>query len=90
MIEFRYKGPKNIREFTIPNSVTSIGEGAFCDCSLLTNITIPNSVTSIGESAFEECSSLTKAYVPSIFKNIKNIFPENCKLEEQKYTIIKM
>ena len=42
----------------IPNSVTSIGGGAFYWCSGLTSITIPNSVTSIGEYAFQDCSSL--------------------------------
>ena len=36
----------------IPNSVTSIGEAAFMNCSSLTSITIPNSVTSIGSGAF--------------------------------------
>ena len=36
----------------IPNTVTSIGGGAFNGCSGLTTITIPNSVTSIGSSAF--------------------------------------
>ena len=43
----------------IPNSVTSIGEFAFSDCSGLTSVAIPNSVTSIGESAFARCSGLT-------------------------------
>ena len=42
----------------IPNSVTSIGELAFCGCSSLTSITIPHSVASIGENAFANCSSL--------------------------------
>ena len=44
---------------TIPNSVTSIGSGAFYGCSGLTSVTIPNSVTSIGWYAFEDCSGLT-------------------------------
>lgn len=36
----------------IPNSITSIGGGAFYDCYNLTNITIPNSVAEIGNAAF--------------------------------------
>ena len=44
---------------TIPNSVTSIGDGAFYFCSSLTSITIPTSVTNIGEDAFRGCSGLT-------------------------------
>ena len=36
----------------IPNSVTSIGDGAFRGCSGLTELTLPNSVKSIGDGAF--------------------------------------
>jgi hypothetical protein len=41
---------------TIPNSVTSISEGAFNNCSNLTTINIPNSVTNIGCQAFDGTS----------------------------------
>ncbi|MBQ6209968.1 MAG: leucine-rich repeat protein, partial [Prevotella sp.] len=44
---------------SIPNSVTTIGDGAFHGCSGLTSITIPNSVTTIGDGAFHGCSGLT-------------------------------
>ena len=44
---------------TIPDSVTSIGQYAFYNCTLLTSITISDSVTSIGERAFYYCNSLT-------------------------------
>ena len=46
------------------NSVTSIGDCAFRDCSGLTSIRIPDSVTYIGERAFEYCSGLTSIRIP--------------------------
>lgn len=45
--------------YVIPASVTSIGAGAFSDCTGLTDIVIPNSVTNIGSEAFDDCGSLT-------------------------------
>ena len=74
----------SLTDVVIPNSVAKIGKSAFFGCSSLTNIEIPNCVTKIGKDAFEGCSSLTKIFVPSIFINIKNVFPKNCKLEEEK------
>ena len=73
----------NITSITIPNSVTSIGGGAFSGCTGLTSVTIPNSVTSIGNNVFDGCTGLTsvainspdivgKTYTSS--SNIKNIF----------------
>ena len=44
----------------IPNSVTTIGNDAFYNCTGFTgDLTIPNSVTSIGESAFSGCTGFT-------------------------------
>ena len=51
--------------YTIPNSVTTIGEGAFRDCDSLTSINIPNSVTTIEDSAFDSCDSLTSINIPN-------------------------
>ena len=53
-----------ITSVTIPNNVTSIGDGAFRNCFELTSVTIPNSVTSIGEGAFEDCACLTSVVIP--------------------------
>ncbi len=50
----------NIRAiYTIPDSVTLIGDGAFNKCDSLVNVTIPDSVTTIGDTAFCLCSNLT-------------------------------
>ena len=62
----------------IPNSVTSIGEGAFACCNGLTNITIPNSVTSIGDGVFLDCTGLTSVTIPNSVTSIGNSAFENC------------
>ncbi len=54
----------------IPNSVTSISNYAFYDCSSLTSVIIPNSVTSIGNHAFDRCSGLTSVTIPNSVKTI--------------------
>lgn len=41
--------------YSIPNSVTNIGDNAFYGCQSLTNIKIPNSVTNIGDRVFKGC-----------------------------------
>ena len=46
-----------ITDLVIPNSVTSISDYAFWDCTGLTSVTIGNSVTSIGKYAFGYCTS---------------------------------
>ena len=58
-----YPGGKKGQSYVIPDSVTSIGERAFRDCSSLTSVTIPDSVTSIGGAAFSGCSSLTSVTI---------------------------
>ena len=63
---------------TIPNSVTSIGEYAFCECSGLTSVTIPNSVTSIGEYAFRDCYRLTSVTIPNSVTSIGEFAFRNC------------
>ena len=54
---------KACRNTTIPNSVTTIGRGAFASCEGLTSITIPANVTNIEEFAFSACPNLTKIVV---------------------------
>ena len=60
----RYAEGKTATSFTIPDSVTSIGDYAFSYCKSLTSVTIPDSVTSIGNKAFYDCSSLTSVVIP--------------------------
>ncbi len=66
----QYAGGKTATSFVIPNSVTSIGDSAFYDCSSLESITIPNSVMSIGYEAFRYCSSLESITIPNSVTSI--------------------
>ena len=59
-----------ITNLIIPNSVTSIGSGAFRGCFGLTSVTIPNSVTSIEYNAFAGCSGLTSITIPNSVTSI--------------------
>ncbi|MDE6534583.1 MAG: leucine-rich repeat domain-containing protein, partial [Muribaculaceae bacterium] len=54
-----FYGKSSLKELTIGNTVTSIGERAFNGCSGLTSVEIPTSVTSIGQYVFDGCSGLT-------------------------------
>ena len=54
--------PELITDLVIPESVTTIGNYAFSDCSNLTSVTIGNSVTIIGYRAFDSCYNLTDVY----------------------------
>jgi hypothetical protein len=65
-----FNGCSSLTSITIPNSVTSIGFGAFSYCTSLTNVSIPNSVTSIGDWAFYDCSSLTSVTIPNLVTSI--------------------
>jgi BspA type Leucine rich repeat region (6 copies)/Bacterial TSP3 repeat len=60
----QYPGGKT-GSYTIPNSVTSIGDSAFLACSGLTSVVIPNSVISMGSSAFQFCTGLTSVTIGS-------------------------
>ena len=56
--------------YSIPNGVTSIGDGAFYFQDELSSVTIPNSVTSIGDDAFYSCSGLTSVTIPGSVTSI--------------------
>ena len=60
----------NITKVTIEEGVTSIGEYAFRDCTILTSVTISNSVTIIGEYAFYNCNSLSSVTIGDGITNI--------------------
>ncbi len=65
-----YPAGKKDTTYSIPNSVTAIGEVAFSICDSLTSVIIPDSVTIIGKSAFSGCHSLTSVDIPNSITTI--------------------
>lgn len=65
-----FKEQKVLFSVVISNSVTSIGENAFQDCTGLTSLTIGDSVRSIRRSAFYNCTRLTSVTFPGSVKSI--------------------
>ncbi|HEX3624572.1 MAG TPA: leucine-rich repeat domain-containing protein [Verrucomicrobiae bacterium] len=67
-----------VTSVTVPNSVASVGNGAFAGCFYLASINIPNGVTSIGNSAFLECLVLTNVTIPNTVTAIGQEAFESC------------
>ena len=68
----QYPPSKTGITYTIPSSVTSIGDFAFWGCTYLTSVTIPAIVTSIGGFAFFDCTALTSITIPNSVISIGN------------------
>ena len=76
-----YPQGKKDSSYSIPDSVTEIGESAFCGCGL-TSITIPDGVEIIDDFAFELCCGLESIIVPDSVRYLGNAAFEFCfKLE---------
>jgi len=69
---------RNLTTVEIPDTVISIGEGAFCMCKSLTSIIIPDKVTSIGSSAFSGCSGLTSVTIPEGLTSLADSVFNSC------------
>lgn len=78
------KGKEN-SSFTIPNTVSKIGEYAFEGCNLV-EVVIPDSVNLIQDGAFYNCQLLTDVTVGSGVNNIGSNAFDNCfRLEAIKF-----
>ena len=63
---------------TIPDSIRTIGAGAFQNCSKLTKVWLPSTLDSIGSLAFDKCTGIKEIYVnvpaAKLFEISDNVF----------------
>lgn len=59
-----FAGLSKLQNYTVPSTVTRIGNYAFVGCKNLTQLTIPDSVRWIGDGAFVGCKKLTEVTLP--------------------------
>ena len=64
-----YRG-LDIEEVVIPEGVTILEDGAFCDCNLLKNVRLPSTLEQISDNVFRRCSSLVHIDIPKSVKRI--------------------
>lgn len=61
---------KDIVKIIMPDSITTIGEGAFASCESLIEVVMSDSITTIGKGAFNTCKTLTEIVIPEGVRDI--------------------
>lgn len=66
-----YLNRELVTELVIPETVTSIGNYAFCGCDSLTKVTLGDNVSDIGEKAFAYCPNMKTVTIGSGVNRIR-------------------
>ncbi len=69
---------KDKYEYEVPDSVVTISDWAFAECSRLNKILLPDSVNEIGEGAFYKCTGLKTLEIPDSVTKIDDVAFRGC------------
>ena len=75
--DYEFYGCSSLTEITIPETVTSIGSGAFTSTGL-TSVVIPNGVVSLGSDAFSRCKNLNSVTLPATLTEVPDSLFSDC------------
>lgn len=67
-----------VKQLKIPNSVTSIREGAFSELGGIKTIKLPSKLKEIGDFTFSDCYDLTNIIIPNGVTNIPHYAFKGC------------
>lgn len=70
--------PKMIRQCRIPDTVTSLPQGAFYGCTALESVTLPENLETMGPHCFMKCSALQSITLPASLKKVDFSTFEDC------------
>ena len=73
-----YPRGKSGEHYTVPNTVTAIGNNAFYLNTHIASVTLGESITSIGGNAFNACINLTEINLPNSVTTIGNAAFADC------------
>ena len=74
-----YPAGKPDRDYTVPEGVVTILDGAFYGCGRLERVVLSKDVKLIGSSAFRECTAMKTITLPENLETIKNSAFQGCK-----------
>lgn len=80
---YQYYRRAGLGSVVIDDSVTSIGERCFGNCTNLTSVVLPSNLTSIGFGAFDSCTNLRNLTIPSLVTSIANYAFSSCRQLER-------
>ncbi len=68
-----------IKRIYLPDTVTKIGEYAFCGCKHLYFVHLPENLLSISDHMFSGCESIEEIYIPNSIQNTESYAFHNCR-----------
>lgn len=68
---FQSNPQETLKEIVIPDSVETIGQGAFSWCEVLEKVTLPEGLREISSGLFSDCGNLKEVNIPESVKCIK-------------------
>ena len=74
----RYPKGRRNKNYIVPDTVLTIGHGAFYECKFLKNIVLPENLVLIGDETFSGCEGLNTITFPNKLKFIGERAFENC------------